>query len=338
MTSAGPHYPTPLLAVVGPTAVGKTALAIALARRLDGEIINADSRQVYTGMDLGTAKPTAAELRAAPHHLINIRAPDAPISLGEYLPLAQSAIADIAGRNKLPILCGGTGQYVWALLEGWQVPATPPDAALRARLERRAEQEGALALWQELQRADPQRAAATDPHNLRRIIRALEIQHYAGNGSADKPGGKAESPPYRALVIGLTMERAALYARIDARFDGMMSAGLEGEARRLAAAGYALGQGPLSGVGYRELGQYFAGALTLDAAVSRAKTQTHRLVRRQYTWFKPADARIRWLDVPDADDGLPVAAALSLAQRFRDAPAAYDTIAPDGDGGGRQSG
>lgn len=327
-----PGSPLPLIAVVGPTAVGKTALAIALAQRLDGEIINADSRQVYAGMDIGTAKPTAAELRAAPHHLIDIRTPDAPISLGEYLPLAQAAIADIAGRNKLPILCGGTGQYVWALLEGWRVPAVAPDAALRAGLERRAARDGALALWQELHRANPQRAAATDPHNLRRIIRALEVQHYSGSSIADKPGGKAKSPPYRALVIGLTMERAALYARIDARFDGMMRAGLEGEARGLAAAGYALGQGPLSGVGYRELGQYFAGDITLDAAVARAKTQTHRLVRRQYTWFKPGDGRIRWLA---ADAGLPAAAAASLAQQFSAAPAAYDTIAPDRVGNGR---
>ena len=323
-----------LIAVVGPTAVGKTALAIALAQRLDGAIVNADSRQVYTGMDIGTAQPTAAELRAAPHHLIAIRPLDAPISLGEYLPLAQAAIADIAGRNKLPILCGGTGQYVWALLEGWQVPPAPPDAAYRRRLERQAAQAGAdgadgtLALWQELQRVNPQRAAATDPHNRRRIIRALEIQHH----HAGSFGGKADVPPYRALVIGLTMDRAALYARIDARFDGMMIAGLEDEARQLASAGYTLGQGPLSGVGYRELGQYFAGELTLDDAVARAKTQTHRLVRRQYTWFKPSDQRIRWLN---ADAGLPINAAVAMAQQFQSDPAAYDTIALDGAGRGR---
>ena len=325
----------PLIAVVGPTAVGKTALAIALAQQLDGAIVNADSRQVYTGMDIGTAQPTAAERRAAPHHLIAIRPPDAPISLGEYLPLAQAAIADIAGRNRLPILCGGTGQYVWALLEGWQVPPTPPDAAYRRQLERRAAAQGGadgadgtLALWQELQRVNPQRAAATDPHNRRRIIRALEIQHHHGGNF----GGKADVPPYRALVIGLTMDRAALYARIDARFDGMLAAGLEDEARRLASAGYALGQGPLSGVGYRELGQYFAGELTLADAVARAKTQTHRLVRRQYTWFKPSDPRIRWLD---ADNGLPIDAAVAMAQQFQYDPAVYDTIAPDGAGRGR---
>ena len=308
-----PGSPRPLIAVVGPTAVGKTALAIALAQRFDGEIVNADSRQVYVGMDIGAAKPTAAEQRAAPHHLIDIRPPDAPISLGEYLPLAQDAIAAIAGRGRLPILCGGSGQYVWALLEGWQVPSVPPDAARRAALQRRAEREGAASLWQELHRLDPSRAAAVGPHNLRRIIRALEVCYAAGPGA----GGRAENPPYHALVIGLTMARAALYARIDARFDAMMSAGLEDEARRLAAAGYPLGQGPLSSIGYRELGQRFAGELTLAEAVARAKTQTHRLARRQYAWFKLSDARIRWLD---AGDSVPVDAAVALAAQFLSAP------------------
>ena len=304
-----PGSPVPLIAVVGPTAVGKTALAIALAQRFDGEIVNADSRQVYVGMDIGAAKPTAAEQRAAPHHLIDIRPPDVPISLGEYLPLARDAIAAIAGRGRLPILCGGSGQYVRALLEGWRVPSVPPDAARRAALQRRAEREGGASLWQELHRLDPSRAAAVGPHNLRRVIRALEVCYAAGPGA----GGRAENPPYRALVIGLTMARAALYARIDARFDAMMSAGLEDEARRLAAAGYTLGQGPLSSIGYRELGQRFAGELTLAEAVARAKTQTHRLARRQYAWFKLSDARIRWLD---ADDAVPVDAAVALAAQF----------------------
>ena len=308
-----PGSPVPLIAVVGPTAVGKTALAIALAQRFDGEIVNADSRQVYVGMDIGAAKPTAAEQRAAPHHLIDIRPPDVPISLGEYLPLARDAIAAIAGRGRLPILCGGSGQYVWALLEGWRVPSVPPDAARRAALQRRAEQEGGASLWQELHRLDPSRAAAVGPHNLRRVIRALEVCYAAGPGA----GGRAENPPYRALVIGLTMARAALYARIDARFDAMMSAGLEDEAQRLAAAGYPLGQGPLSSIGYRELGQRFAGELTLAEAVARAKTQTHRLARRQYAWFKLSDARIRWLD---ADDAVPVDAAVALAAQFLSSP------------------
>ena len=316
--------PLSLVAVVGPTAVGKTALAIALARQFDGEIVNADSRQVYAGMDIGTAKPTADELRAARHHLIDIRPPDAPFSLGEYLPLAQQSIADIASRGKLPILCGGTGQYVWALLEGWQVPQVPPNADLRAELEGRASTEGAAALHRELQQLDPQRAESIGPHNTRRIIRALEIHHTrTGPITATE---KSTEPPYRALIIGLTADRATLYQHIDERFDAMMDAGLLDEVRDLVAAGYASGDGPLSSVGYAQLGQHLAGEMTLADAIARAKTQTHRLVRRQYTWFKPADPRIAWLD---ATGGLPIDAAVSLVQEFMASPTPCDTIASD---------
>lgn len=310
-----------IIAVVGPTAVGKTALAIALARQLGGEIVNADSRQVYMGMDIGTAKPTAEELNAARHHLIDIRAPDAPLSLGEYLPLARQAIGDIAGRGKLPIVCGGTGQYVWALLEGWDVSPVPPDAAFRAKLEQRAAADGVAALWQELRRIDPQRAQAIDPHNTRRVIRALEI-HRAGGGPAAAAGRSAE-PPYRSLIIGLTADRVVLYDRIDARFDAMMAEGLLDESRHLAAAGYTLGSGPLSGVGYTQLGQYLAGEITLNEAIAQAKTRTHRLVRRQYTWFKQSDNRIAWLD---ATDGLPVVEATRLARRFLNPETGCGTI------------
>ncbi len=293
-----------LIAVVGPTAVGKTALAIHLAQRFDGEIVNADSRQVYLGMDIGTAKPTSAEQQAARHHLIDIRAPDETLSLGEYLPLARQAIIDINRRGKLPILCGGTGQYVWALLEGWQVPQVPPDPAYRAELERRAESEGTAVLWWELNALDPNRAEAIGPHNTRRIIRALEIVHVTGEKIA--AAVRSAEPPYQALIIGLTAERSVLYDRIDARFDSMMSAGLLDEARRLGEDGYTLGTGPLASVGYSQLGAYLAGEITLAEAIERAKTQTHRLVRRQYTWFKLADERVVWLD---ASEGLPVAEA-----------------------------
>ena len=300
-----------LIAVVGPTAVGKTALAIQLAQRFDGEIVNADSRQVYVGMDIGTAKPTIAEQQAARHHLIDIRAPDDPLSLGEYLPLARQAIVDINRRGKLPILCGGTGQYVWALLEGWQVPQVPPDPAYRAELERRAESEGTATLWRELNALDPNRAESIGPHNTRRIIRALEILHATGeNIAADV---QSAEPPYQALIIGLTAERSVLYDRIDSRFDSMMSAGLLDEARRLGKDGYTLGTGPMSSVGYSQLGAYLAGEMTLAEATDRAKTQTHRLVRRQYTWFKMSDDRIVWWD---ATAELPLAEATRQVADF----------------------
>ena len=305
-----PAHPR-LIAIIGPTAVGKTALAVALAHRFQGEIVNADSRQVYVGMDIGTAKPTAEELEAAPHHLIDIREPDEPLSLGEYLPLACRAVADIVRRGKLPILCGGTGQYVWAFLEGWQVPKVPPDPDYRANLERRAATEGLESLWSELKTLDPERAAVVDRHNTRRIIRALEIVHsLGGDTSAIR---RSAEPPYDALIVGLTMERSALYARIDARFDRMVEDGLLGEAQMLAEAGYILGEGPLSGVGYSQLGQYLAGELPLDDAIQRSKTQTHRLVRRQYTWFKRSDERILWLD---ATHELPVAETCQHVREF----------------------
>ena len=310
-----------LIAVIGPTAVGKTALAIALAQCFDGEIINADSRQVYVGMDIGTAKPTPAEQRAATHHLIDIRDPDRPLSLGEFIPMAQQRVSDIAGRGKLPILCGGTGQYVWALLEGWEVPQVPPDPAYRDALAQRAASEGTDALWSELNAQDPERAAVTDRQNARRIIRALEIVHALGGQTPT--AGRSSIPPYQSLLIGLTAERRALYDRIDTRFVEMMERGLLDEARGLAAQGFSLGEGPLSGVGYSQLGQYMAGELSLEDAVQRSKTQTHRLVRRQYTWFKPTDERIAWLD---ATHDLPVSDACERVRDFLRARAPCDTI------------
>ena len=321
--------PIRLVAVVGPTAVGKTALAVNLAQRFNGEIVNADSRQVYVGMDVGTAKPTPAEQAAARHHLIDVRPPDEPFSVGEFLPLAQAAIADIAARGRLPILCGGTGQYVWALLEGWNVPAILPDAAFRNAAERRAQTEGSLALWHELNAIDPVRANAIGPQNVRRIIRALEIHRQSDAGPVPTPR-KSDAPPYDALLIGLTADRPRLYCRIDRRVDRMMADGFLDEARRLSNQGYVLGAGPLSGVGYTQLGQHLAGELSLDDAVARTKTQTHRLVRRQYNWFKPADARIRWLDAADAE---PIAPAIALIRQFLESRLPCDTIAPDSGGG-----
>ena len=310
-----------LIAVVGPTAAGKTALAIELAHKFHGEIVNADSRQVYTGMDIGTAKPTQAEQQQARHHLIDFRTPDAPINLGEYLPMARDTIEEVSGRGQLPILCGGTGQYVWALLEGWSVPRVPPNTELRAQLERRMDAEGAAALWQELMRLDPERAATVDAQNPRRIVRALEIVNATGGAVA--AASKSDEPPYRALVLGLTADRNVLYQRIDDRFDAMMEAGLLDEARRLSSAGHALGHGPLSGVGYTELGLYLAGEMTLEDAVSRSKTRTHRLVRRQYTWFKLTDPRVVWLD---ATHDLPVTEAASLVRSFLEGEHPCDTI------------
>ena len=299
MTADEPASPSaPLVCVVGPTAVGKTALAVELARRFGGEVVNADSRQVYRGMTIGTAKPIAEERAAAPHHLIDIIDPPEPFGLGLFLERASEAMADIRSRGRLPIVCGGTGQYVWALAEGQRVPQAPPDPGFRARLEAEAESLGVDALHLRLAEIDPTRAAALDPRNVRRVVRALEINHVTGRLPSEfaNPAGPSGSG---GLVLGLTMDRKALYRRIDERVDRMMDAGFLREVEQLKAAGVPFGQGPLDSPGYRELGRYLDGELSLDEAVARTKTQTHRLARRQYAWFKPADTRITWLEADD---------------------------------------
>ncbi len=286
---------SPLVAIVGPTAVGKTRLAVELCQRFGGEVINADSRQAYRGMDIGTAKPTAAERAQVPHHLLDLLDPSENFGLGAFLPLARAAAVDITGRGKLPVLAGGTGQYVWAMLEGQAVPQVPPNSELRASLEQEAAECGAQALHDRLRLVDPARADALDPRNVRRVVRALEIYQT----TKQKPSELRQdaSGPVNYLVIGLTMDRKALYRRIDDRVDAMLEAGFLAEVERLAQDGYPMGQGALDSPGYRELGLHLAGELSLEDAVSRTKTQTHRLARRQYTWFKLSDPQIRWLDV-----------------------------------------
>ena len=288
-----------MVAIVGPTAVGKTRLAVDLCQRFDGEVINADSRQAYRGMDIGTAKPTAEEIAKAPHHLLDLLDPPERFGLGAFLPLAQAASADISGRGKLPVLAGGTGQYVWAMLEGQTVPAVPPDTELRASLEKVASEEGAQALHDRLRQVDPDRADALDPRNVRRVVRALEIYHATNKKPSELAQYASATSDY--LAIGLTMDRGALYRRIDDRVDLMMQAGFLAEVEGLVRAGYAMGQDALDSPGYRELGLHLNGELSLQDAVSRTKTQTHRLARRQYTWFKSFDPRIKWLDASGPD-------------------------------------
>ena len=288
--------PRPSIAIVGPTAVGKTELAIELCRRFGGEVINADSRQVYRRMDIGTAKATAVEQFQAPHHLIDLLEPSEHFSLGSFLPLAKKASDDIVGRGLIPFLTGGTGQYVWAMVEEQSVPPVPPNQELREDLEREASgEDGAQVLHDRLREIDPARADALDARNVRRVIRALEIHHATGRKPSEF--GAPDADPGRSLVLGLTMDREALYRRIDDRVDAMMKAGFLAEVESLMAAGLPTEQGALDSPGYRELGLYLAGELTLEEAVSRTKTQTHHLARRQYTWFKPSDRRITWLDV-----------------------------------------
>ena len=292
----------PLICVVGPTAVGKTALAVALAQQFDGEVINADSRQVYRGMTIGTAKPTEQELASVPHHLFDILDPCESFGLALFLDLAEKTMQEISGRSRLPIVCGGTGQYVWGLLEGQNVPPVPPDPQFRLELEGEAKTFGAEKLHRQLAAIDPARAAALDSRNVRRVIRALEIYHVTGCLPSEfLSAGKAAAG--NSLVLGLTMPRDLLYRRIDERVDRMMRDDFLAEVKALMEAGYEMGEGPLASPGYRELGKYLTGDLSLQEAISRAKTQTHRLARRQYTWFKPSDPRIQWRDA--SEPGLP---------------------------------
>lgn len=285
--------------IVGPTATGKTQLALSLAQQLGGEIINADSRQVYKYMDIGTAKPTQEERAQVPHHLFDLLTPAENFSLGRFLSLARKAVDDISRRNALPIVVGGTGQYVWALREGWEVPPGSPDNTYRIELERVAADQGTHVLYERLQAIDPKRAAELDSRNVRRVIRALEIHHITGELPSELPAVSGQG--LEGLVVGLNMERNLLYGRIDRRVDQMMDNGFLEEARELAAMGYVLGEGCLACPGYRELGQYLSGEVSLDDAAQRTKFQTHRLVRRQYTWFKPSDSRITWLDGLDPE-------------------------------------
>ena len=290
---------TPVVFVVGPTAVGKSRLAVALARQFNGEIVNADSRQVYRYMDIGTAKPSPEQRTQVPHHLLDILDPDQDFGLASFLTLAQGKVEDIHKRGQLPIVAGGTGQYVWALVEGWQVPEVPPDRVFRQEKQREAEQHGSSFVYRQLEEADSERAAQLDPSNLRRVIRALEVHRAGQNRFHGRPPDASRLK--NELIIGLTMDRAELYQRIDERVDRMLVSGLLGEVRDLAAKGYRLGFGPLSSPGYRELGQYLAGETSLDEAVQRTKYQTHRLVRRQYAWFKLGDTRIHWLNAKDPE-------------------------------------
>ncbi len=289
----------PVVAIVGPTAVGKTGLSVKLAQMLKGEIINSDSRQVYRGMDIGTAKPSPTERCQAPHHLLDIREPRQPLDLGAFLPLARSCIQDIHGRKRLPLVVGGSGQYVWALLEGWEVPAVPPDPAFRRAKYLQAEQLGPDALYQELQGVDPHRATQVDSRNVRRVIRALEVFRATGQTASSRSAKAANT--FRSLVLGLTMPRESLYRRIDQRVDRMVADGLLEEVIRLSDMGYQAGEGPLNGPGYRELGLYLSGAISWEEAVQRTKFQTHRLARSQYSWFKLKDPRIHWLDAAESD-------------------------------------
>ena len=303
--------PSPLIAIVGPTAAGKSGLSLRLAQRFNGEIVNADSRLVYRHMDIGTAKPSRHELSQVPHHLVNIADPGETYSLALYLDQAARVIQGIHGRGRLPFLAGGTGQYVRALLEGFSAPQAPPNPSLRAELQRQADEEGSEALWRRLQEVDPDSAARIDHRNVRRVARALEV--FLETGVPFSKARRRQTPPYQSLIVGLTMERKALYERIDRRVESMFAAGWPQEVARLLEMGYSSELPSMSSLGYREVAAHLAGEMSLDEAKERIKTATHRFARSQYAWFKLNDPRIKWLN---AGDEAHLEEAFGMVQEF----------------------
>lgn len=300
----------PLVAIVGPTAVGKTATAIRLARDIDGEVVSADSRYLYRGMDIGTAKPSEAEMAGIPHHLIDLLDPVDDYSLALYQQDAYQAIDDIHRRGRIPILAGGTPLYVNAVLEGWRIPHVPPDPDFRAEMERLAEIEGNEALHRRLAAVDPPAAERIPSTNLRRVIRALEIYHHTGQRMTDLEG--KSPPPYRILRIGLTLPREELFRRIDQRVEEQIKAGLVAEVQRLLDSGVPPDAPSMSAIGYAEILPYLRGEQTLAEAMDQIRFNTHRYARHQLTWLRRMP-NVHWFDPREPDT---YARLLDLVQQF----------------------
>ena len=298
-----------VVAVGGPTASGKTALSVALARAFDGEIINADSMQIYKNLDVGTAKPSAEERQGIPHYLLDFLPPETPYSVADFTAAADPLIRDITARGRLPLVVGGTGLYITSLLSGMAFAPEKTDPAIRARLQARADTEGGAALYAELQRIDPDYAAQVHPNNLPRVIRALELFEAAGRRMSDqRREARPAEAPYHALCLCLTCrDRNVLYRRIDLRVSRMVDAGILQEAEwvwrnrdtfRTAA----------QAIGYKEYFPYFEGTQTQAECTEKLKQATRNYAKRQLTWFRNQNDAV-WLYV-DEDDVLAKATAL----------------------------
>lgn len=275
-----------LVVLIGPTAVGKTALSLALARRLDAEIISGDSMLFYRGFDIGTAKPTKEELSVVPHHFIDILAPEASFNVMDFQRLAREEIGRIAARGKLPLVVGGTGLYIKSLLEGYVFNETSGDRAYREKLERLAQEKGKAFVHGLLQEADPEAAARLHVNDFRRVVRALEVASLGNEHISEQREAAGGELAYDAYVIGLRRERQALYARIEERVDAMLEAGLADEVRSLLAEGVPRDCPAMKGIGYREMLAYLAGSMDLPLAAEEIKKATRHFAKRQLTWFR----------------------------------------------------
>ena len=284
----------PLVVILGPTGVGKTEFSLQLAEVLGGEIISADSRLFYRGMDIGTAKPSSAEMQRVKHHFIDITEPNDHWSLALYQDSIHAVIADIHSRRKIPMLVGGTGQYIKAVTEGWKLPEQEPDDHLREILEQIANEKGKEAMYKILIRMDPQTLDYVEYQNTRRVVRALEV--ILRTGRPFSVLRQQQHVPYSIFQIGIKRDRQSLYERIDQRIEAMFAQGLVEEVQQLLSQGYHRNLPAMSAIGYREVTAYLAGEISLDEAKMLMKRYTRQYVRRQANWFKENDPNIHWFD------------------------------------------
>lgn len=283
----------PLLAIVGPTAAGKTALSLKMAEKFDGEIISADSRQVYKHMDIGTDKIPPAARKNIPHHMIDVVEPNREFTVADFKRMATQAISDIHRRNRVPILCGGTGLYINVITQDYQLPDVPPNEELREELRKILEQKGPVFLHGILQEKDMEVANKIHPNNVPYVIRALEIL----DGGAQKINQKRE-PKYDIFIIGIDWPKEVLYQKINSRVDELMENGLLNEVKTLLMKGYNAKMPSLTSLGYLELIQFLEGHVTLEEAVEEIKKNTRNYCKRQMTWFR-RDKNIHWIQGED---------------------------------------
>jgi len=289
----------PLVVITGPTATGKSDVAVLVAEKLGGEIVSADSMLVYRGMNIGTAKPTHVEMRGVPHHLIDIVEPDQDYSVALFQEQARSVIVDVLNRNKLPILVGGTGLYIGAVIDNYDFSSARGDGSLRGGFLKVAMDNGPESLHQRLSEVDPRAALKLHPRDTRRVIRALEVYYLTGKPiSSYHQADQCGQPLYNLFMFGLTMERGRLYRRIEQRVDQMIASGLVGEVKGLLDRGFHAELVSMHGLGYKEIAAYLNGAISLEEAVQILKRNTRRFAKRQLTWFRRND-RIKWFNIDE---------------------------------------